>query len=75
MLPRSVIMVAFPVGGNGLMRQAEASAREPPANRPPDLGAFIYELARGQDASPYTQLGAVAGVSYLVALVVLQRRS
>jgi hypothetical protein len=39
------------------------------------IGAVIYELARGQNPSPYGQLGAIAGVAYLVALVGLQRRS
>jgi hypothetical protein len=39
------------------------------------IGAFVYETARGNDGSPYTWLGAVAGVSYLVALAVLHRRS
>ncbi len=39
------------------------------------LAAFVYELAQGHDASPYTQLGAVAGIAYLGALIVLQRRS
>jgi hypothetical protein len=38
------------------------------------LVAFVYELAKGQDASPYTQLGALAGVAYLFALIVGQRR-
>lgn len=37
--------------------------------------AVFYELARGGDSSPYAQLGALAGVAYLVALFVLQRRS
>jgi hypothetical protein len=39
------------------------------------IGAVVYELARGQNPSPYSQLGAVAGVAYLVALIGLQRRS
>ncbi len=39
------------------------------------IGAVFYELARGQSPSPYSQLGAVAGVAYLVALIGLQRRS
>jgi hypothetical protein len=39
------------------------------------IGAVFYELARGHDPSPYSQLGAVAGVAYLVALIGLQRRS
>jgi hypothetical protein len=39
------------------------------------IGAVIYELARGQNPSPYGQLGAIAGVAYLVALIGLQRRS
>ena len=37
--------------------------------------AVFYELATGGDPSPYAQLGALAGVAYLVALFVLQRRS
>ncbi len=39
------------------------------------IGAFVYELARGNDGAPYMWLGAVAGVAYLVALAVLHRRS
>lgn len=39
------------------------------------IAMVFYELARGNDPSPYAQLGAVAGVAYLAALVVLQRRS
>jgi len=38
------------------------------------ISACFYEWANGRDGSPYTQLGALAGVSYLVALVVLARR-
>ena len=38
------------------------------------IGAFVYEIAKGQDPSPYAQLGALAGLTYLIALVVLQRR-
>jgi hypothetical protein len=37
--------------------------------------AVFYELATGGDPSPYAQLGALAGVAYLVALFALQRRS
>jgi hypothetical protein len=36
--------------------------------------AFVVELFRGQDGMPYAWLGAVAGISYLVALVVLRLR-
>jgi hypothetical protein len=39
------------------------------------IGAVVYELARGQNPSPYAQLGAIAGIAYLVALIGLQRRS
>jgi hypothetical protein len=39
------------------------------------VGAFVYETARGNDGAPYTWLCAIAGLSYLAALVVLQRRS
>jgi zinc transporter ZupT len=39
------------------------------------LGAFLVEIAHGNDGAPYTWLAAVAGISYLAALLVLQRRS
>ena len=38
------------------------------------LGAFVVELARGQDGAPYSWLGAIGGVAYLVAVVVLRLR-
>jgi multisubunit Na+/H+ antiporter MnhB subunit len=38
------------------------------------IAAVMVQLARGEDPSPYAQLGAVAGVAYLVALVAMQRR-
>src|SRR5262249_19252996 len=37
--------------------------------------AFIVEVARGHDGSPYTWLGAIGGLAYLVAVVVLRLRS
>jgi hypothetical protein len=36
--------------------------------------AVMVQLARGEDPSPYAQLGAVGGIAYLVALVGMQRR-
>jgi hypothetical protein len=39
------------------------------------LGAFVYDVANGNDGSPYAQLGAVAGIAYIVAVAVLRRRS
>jgi len=39
------------------------------------IGAFVVELARGHDGNPYGWLGAVGGVTYLVAIVVLRLRS
>ena len=38
------------------------------------IAAFVVELARGRDGSPYGWLGAVAGLSYLVAVIVLRIR-
>ena len=38
------------------------------------LVAFGVEVARGNDGSPYSWLGAIAGVAYLVAVVVLRAR-
>ena len=39
------------------------------------IGAFLVEIARGQDGSPYGQLGAVAGIAYIIAVAVLRARS
>ena len=39
------------------------------------LGAFVVEIAQGKDGQPYSALGAVAGMAYVVALVVLRFRS
>jgi hypothetical protein len=36
--------------------------------------AFLYEVADGHDASPYSQLGAVAGLAYIIGVVLLRRR-
>jgi hypothetical protein len=36
--------------------------------------AFIVEMARGHNGAPYTWLGAVGGLSYLVAVVVMRIR-
>ena len=36
--------------------------------------AFLVEVARGHDGMPYAWLGAVAGLAYLVAIVVLRLR-
>lgn len=38
------------------------------------LVMFVVEIARGRDGSPYFQLGALGGLSYLVALVYLRYR-
>lgn len=37
--------------------------------------AFLVELARGHDGSPYTWLGAIAGLAYAIAIAVLRWRS
>ena len=36
---------------------------------------FVVEMARGHDGNPYTWLGAVAGIAYLIAIVALRIRS
>lgn len=33
------------------------------------VGAFVYEIARGQDGQPYALLGFVFGVSYIASLL------
>jgi hypothetical protein len=35
---------------------------------------FVVEMARGHNGEPYTWLGAVAGVSYLIAIITLRMR-
>ena len=39
------------------------------------LGAWLYEIARGEDGSPYTLLGAIGGLSYVLFVALLRRRS
>ena len=39
------------------------------------IGGFLYEVARGQDASPWSLLGAIGGVAYVLAIAVLRKRS
>jgi uncharacterized membrane protein len=36
--------------------------------------AFVVEIARGHSGKPYTWLGAIAGVAYIVAVLVLRIR-
>jgi hypothetical protein len=38
-------------------------------------GCIVFELARGNDPSPYTQLMAAGGATYGITLLVLRRRS
>ena len=38
------------------------------------IGAFVVEIARGQDGMPYAWLGAVGGVVYVLTVVVLRFR-
>ena len=35
---------------------------------------FVIEIARGQDGAPYAMLGAIGGVAYVAALIVLRLR-
>ena len=39
------------------------------------IGGFLYEVADGQDGSPYALLGAIGGVAYVIAVAVLRWRS
>jgi hypothetical protein len=39
------------------------------------IGCWLVEIAKGQDGSPYSQLGAVAGIAYIVAVAVLRKRA
>jgi hypothetical protein len=39
------------------------------------IGGWLYEVANGRDGNPYTWLGAVAGLAYILAVAILRRRS
>jgi hypothetical protein len=39
------------------------------------IGAFLVEVARGEDGQPWSQLGALGGVTYIVAVTLLRWRS
>ncbi len=39
------------------------------------IGLCLWEWGHGRDGSPYTQLGAVAGVAYILSIAVLRLRS
>jgi Na+/citrate or Na+/malate symporter len=36
--------------------------------------AFVVELARGHNGSPYAWLGAIAGLAYLISIIVFRLR-
>jgi hypothetical protein len=36
---------------------------------------IVFQVARGEDPSPYTQITALGGASYVASLLVLHRRS
>ena len=39
------------------------------------IGAFLWEIAHGRSGQPFAPLGAIAGISYLVAVIWLRWRS
>jgi drug/metabolite transporter (DMT)-like permease len=39
------------------------------------IGAFLVEVARGEDGQPWSLLGAVGGVTYIAAVLLLRARS
>jgi hypothetical protein len=38
------------------------------------LVMFVVEIARGEDGSPYSELGALGGLTYVVSMVWLRYR-
>jgi hypothetical protein len=38
-------------------------------------GSWLWELSQGDDGSPYSEVMAVGGIAYILAIVVLRRRS
>jgi hypothetical protein len=39
------------------------------------IGVWLYELAQGEDGNPYGQILALAGVTYVLAVLVIRHRS
>jgi hypothetical protein len=39
------------------------------------IGGWLYEVANGRDGDPFTWLAGVAGLSYIVTVAILRRRS
>jgi hypothetical protein len=39
------------------------------------IGAFLVEVAQGEDGQPWSQLGALGGIVYIIAVAVLRHRS
>ena len=39
------------------------------------IGAFLVEVAQGEDGQPWSQLGAVGGIAYTISVAVLRARS
>jgi len=39
------------------------------------IGAWLVEIAQGEDGSPYAALGAVGGLAYILAIALLRWRS
>ena len=39
------------------------------------IGAWLWEIAHGDDGEPYAQMGAIGGLAYLVAVAFLRRRA
>ena len=38
------------------------------------IGAWLYELSQGQDGQPYSALGAVGGITYVLSVAYLRWR-
>jgi hypothetical protein len=39
------------------------------------IAACLYEWSQGRDGSPYAQLGALGGITYIAAIAILRHRS
>jgi hypothetical protein len=38
------------------------------------IGCWLVEIAKGHDGSPYGQLGAIAGLAYILSVAILRKR-
>jgi len=68
------VACAATVETSGFVRSMSPQLRSPDSWSSAIIVAFVVEVARGHDGSPYAWLGAIGGIAYLLAIAVLRLR-